>query len=106
MAVFQWARRLSRLWLSATVVRESGCQDFAAALYNVGVPYGTGEGAPQNDVLTYMWYTLAMIHSTGHSISKVQKNAAENRKVVARRMTPAQIAEVQRLAREWKPKSK
>ena len=30
--------------------------------------------------------------------------AVKNRDIVAAKMTPAQIAEAQRLAREWKPK--
>jgi len=30
--------------------------------------------------------------------------AAESRNLVASRMTPAQVAKAQRLAREWKPK--
>jgi hypothetical protein len=32
------------------------------------------------------------------------KNAVENRRIIAAKMTPAQIAEAQKLAREWKPK--
>jgi hypothetical protein len=31
------------------------------------------------------------------------KDAAENQEMVAAKMTPAQIAEAQKLAREWKP---
>ncbi len=30
--------------------------------------------------------------------------AVKNRDIVAKKMTPAQIAEAQKLAREWKPK--
>jgi uncharacterized protein len=32
------------------------------------------------------------------------KRLAKNRDVIAQRMTPAQIAEAQKLAREWTPK--
>jgi hypothetical protein len=32
------------------------------------------------------------------------ENAVKNRDIVASKMTPAQLAEAQRLAREWKPK--
>jgi uncharacterized protein len=46
-----------------------------------------------------MWSSLATTHSTGD----LQKSAANNRDVIASRMTPAQIAEAQKLAREWKP---
>jgi hypothetical protein len=50
-----------------------------------------------------MWYNVAAAHSTGDAQKDV---AAENRDEIAGRMTPAQIAEAQKLAREWKPKSK
>jgi hypothetical protein len=43
---------------------------------------------------------LAASHANGDS----QKLYADARDNVARKMTPAQIAEAQRLAREWKPK--
>jgi hypothetical protein len=43
-----------------------------------------------------------------HNLSAAQgnANAAENRNNVAARMTPAQIAEAQRLARDWTPGAK
>ena len=72
------------------------------AQHNLGAMYFHGCGVPQNDVRSYMWYNLAAANSTGD----LQKLAADNRDKVARLMTPAQIAEAQRLAREWKPKEK
>ncbi len=36
--------------------------------------------------------------------SQGYKTATGNRDIVASKMTPAQIAEAQKLAREWKPK--
>jgi TPR repeat protein len=63
---------------------------------------GSGTGVPQDNVRAYMWYGLAAEHSTGAS----QKLAADKRDEVAGRMTPAQIAEVQQLEREWTPKGK
>jgi TPR repeat protein len=65
--------------------------------------YATGDGVPQDDVRAYLWFTLAVAHSTGNK----QKSAATNRDgALTRRMTPVQIAEAQKLAREWKPKGK
>jgi hypothetical protein len=46
-------------------------------------------------VLSYMWLNLAAA-STGD----VQRLAADNRDKVARHMTPAQIAEAQRLSQQ------
>jgi hypothetical protein len=44
-----------------------------------------------------MWWNLAA--------SQGDVNAIKNRDIVVTKMTPAQIAEAQRLAREWKPKN-
>jgi len=43
-----------------------------------------------------MWFNLAGAHGDAGAVSL--------RDTVARRMTPDQIAEAQRLAREWNPK--
>jgi hypothetical protein len=42
-----------------------------------------------------MWFNL--------SAAQGEQKAVEDRDKVAQRMTPAQIAEAQKLAREWKP---
>jgi TPR repeat protein len=57
--------------------------------------YGTGQGVPQDYVKAHMWFNLAA--AGGH------KNAVKARDMTAARMTAAQIAEAQKLAREWKP---
>jgi hypothetical protein len=49
-----------------------------------------------------MWFNLAASHL--EQSSKLRETAIRNRNEVASIMTPAQIAEAQRLAREWKPK--
>ena len=38
-------------------------------------------------------------------MAKLRNNAVKGRKLIAVQMTPAQIAEAQRMAREWKPKN-
>jgi uncharacterized protein len=58
--------------------------------------HGKGQGVPEDYVIAHMWFNLAA--ASGN------KNAARGRALVAARMTPAQIAEAQKLAREWKPK--
>jgi hypothetical protein len=42
-----------------------------------------------------MWFNL--------SAAQGKQDAAHNRDVAVQHMTPAQIAEAQKLAREWKP---
>ncbi len=58
--------------------------------------YEEGQGVPQDYVLAHMWYNLA--GASG------DPNGIKNRDRIIRKMTPGQIAEAQRLAREWKPK--
>ncbi len=72
-------------------------QGFASAQNNLAKMYRRGEGVPQDDVLAHMWWSLAA--AQGHV------NARRARDRLAARMPPYQLAEAQRLAREWKPKS-
>ncbi|MEE9556885.1 MAG: SEL1-like repeat protein [Candidatus Adiutricales bacterium] len=70
-------------------------QDHAEAQYMVGYLYLRGEGAPQDYVQAHKWFNLAAWRG--------KPKAARARDELARRMTSAQIAEAQRLARAWKP---
>ena len=58
--------------------------------------YVLGQGAPQDYVTAHMWLNLAA--AGGH---KIAEKARDEFTTI---MTPAQIAEAQKLAREWKPK--
>ena len=75
-------------------------QGNAAAQYNIGVMYYKGQGVPQDYVQAHMWFNLA----ASRLEAEKRNEAVKNRDIIASRMTPAQIAEAQRLAREWKPK--
>ncbi len=76
--------------------RLAATQGYAAAQYNLGVMYFMGIGVPRDVVRAHLWYSLAA--APGH------ENARRARDIVAKKMTPAQRADAQRLAREWKPK--
>lgn len=71
-------------------------QSIAHAQHQIGVAYEDGQGVLQDYVKAYMWYDLAIAHK--HGPSRYYRDA------IAQRMNSAQIAEAQRLAREWKPK--
>ncbi len=73
-------------------------QGHAGAQTVLGVMYEYGEGVPQDDVQARMWLNLAA--AQGDELARI------NRDRLAERMTPAQLAEAQRLAREWTPKGK
>lgn len=75
---------------------KSAAQGNAVAQVNLGALYDFGLGVPQNDMRAYMWYSLAAQRSTDAS----DTYAADRRDNIARRMTPAQIAEAQRLAQQ------
>ena len=67
-------------------------QGYADAQTGLGVMHGTGQGVPEDYVRAHMWFNLSA--STGH------ENAIKNRDIVAKKMTPSQIEEAQKLARE------
>ena len=62
---------------------------------HLGRMYSEGTGVPQDLVIAHMWLNLAASH--GGTVSKTLRDQ------IAERMTPAQIAEAQKLARDWKP---
>jgi hypothetical protein len=70
-------------------------QGAAIAQFNIGLMYAEGDGVPQDYVGAHMWFNL--------SAAGGDQDAVKSRDEVAQRMTPAQIAEAQKLAREWKP---
>jgi TPR repeat protein len=77
------------------LIRPLAEQGDASAQYNLGVFYDNGLGVPQDKVRAYMWLNL--------SAAQGREGAAAFRDLIARRMTPAQIEEAQKLTREWKP---
>ena len=74
-------------------------QGDATAQGILGACYRDGSGVLQDYVLAHMWLNLA-----ASRYSAFQAETREERERVASKMTPEQIAEAQRLAREWKPK--
>ena len=69
----------------------------AQAQCQLGWQYDTGQGVPQDHVQAHMWSNLVASRAT----DEVRENAVSNRDTAAGLMTPTQIAEAQRLAREW-----
>jgi TPR repeat protein len=79
--------------------RLAAAQGYARAQYRLGYMYANGEGVPQDPVQAHKWLTLATITFTD---KPERDEAIKARNRVAARMTLAQIAEAQKLAREWK----
>ncbi len=81
--------------------RKAAEQGKASAQNNLGVMYSKGQGVPQDYVQAHMWYNLAASRpSPGVDLDQ----SVKHRDIVAKMMTPAQISEAQKLAREWRPK--
>ena len=84
------------------LIRPLADQGNAEAQNNLGFMYDIGQGVPQDYVQAHKWYNL----SAANNLDKTNREqAASNRDLMARKMTPAQVAEAQKLAREWKPTS-
>ncbi len=79
-------------------LRRLADQGDARAQYNLGEMYMLGRGVPQDYTQAYMWVALAAAQGN--------EKAPGIRDILESVMTPAQLAEAQRLAREWKPKGK
>ncbi len=82
--------------------RRAAEQGFADAQNNLGFMYGNGQGVPQDYVEAHQWYNLA---ASRLPPGEDRDRAVRNRDIVEGRMTPAQIGEAQRRAREWRPKT-
>ena len=83
--------QMALFWLSRAAE-----QGHALAFAKLGWMSAQGRGVLQDFIQAHKWYNLAA--ANGH------KKAAEFRDALAKQMTPAQIADAQKLAREWKPK--
>jgi TPR repeat protein len=87
---------------AAAWYRKAADQGYASAQVSLGAMYDHGQGVLQDYVLAYMWENLAAAQPEANDL--VRELAINNRDKAATHMTPAQIAEAQEIAREWKPK--
>ena len=82
--------------LAATWYRKAAEQGNADAQHSLAVSYFFGEGVPRDAIRAYMWANLAAAQGN-------KKGAGLRDVFISKDMSPAQIAEAQRLTREWKP---
>lgn len=86
-------------------------QGEASAQTSLGFKYWQGEGVPKDYVLAYKWFNLAAalgdpnVFAPSGDLVFGATFAAGARDDLAKLMTPDQIAEAERLAREWKLKA-
>ena len=70
----------------------------AKAQFTLGVIYENGEGFPQDYIEAHKWYSFSEANGS--------KSGRKFRKIIEKLMTPEQITEAQKLAREWREKFK
>lgn len=73
-------------------------QGHAFAQHNLGLAYAKAQGMPKDYVKAHLWFNL--------SADQGFKAAIRARDLILKYMTPAQIAEAQALARNWKRTSR
>ena len=79
-------------------------QGVAVAQFNLGLLFAGGQGVQRDYVQAHKWLTLA---AEGFPAAEAARSASalRNRDIAASKMTAGQIAEAQKLVREWKPNS-
>ena len=75
--------------------RKAAQQGDFNSMFFLALSYRDGEGVPKDITLTYKWFNL--------SAAAGDKEAGKQRDAMVRTMTPEQIAEAQKMSREWKP---
>jgi TPR repeat protein len=78
---------------AASWYRKAAGQGQTNAQASLGFQYANGLGVPKDYVTAHMWFSLAS--ASGN------RDAVRDRDKIAAMMTPEQIAEAQKFAREW-----
>jgi TPR repeat protein len=103
---FRWYRRAAN-----KIYERPGNSWIHSPQYNIAAMYASGRGTAQDYVQALMWFTLATAfgdtkppHPLGIKLVDTSKyTAPEQRDRLLALMTSAQIAEAERLARDWRP---
>jgi len=103
---FRWYRRAAN-----KIYDRPGNTWIHTPQYNFAAMYASGRGTAQDYVRALMWFTLAAAsgdtkapdESGGNLLGTSKYTAPEQRDRLLPLMTSAQIAEAERLAREWRP---
>jgi uncharacterized protein len=103
---FRWYRRAAN-----KIYERPGDTWIHSPQYNVGAMFASGRGTAQDYVQALMWFTLAAAFGDTRApgplgielVNTSKYTAIEQRDRLVPLMTSAQIAEAERLAREWRP---
>ena len=78
--------------------QKSAEQGYPDAQFALALMYKYGSGVPKNYTQAYKWYDLTILNSDQAGLLP---DAVSQRDKIAKQMTPAQITEAQKQAREW-----
>jgi uncharacterized protein len=103
---FRWYRRAAN-----KIYERPGNTWIHSPQYNIGVMYASGRGTAQDYVQALMWFMLAAASGdtkppdpvAGKLVDTPKFTALEQRDRLVALMTPAQIVEAEKLARDWAP---
>jgi len=79
-------------WVSA-----SAGQGYAPAMANLGERFAAGNGVDKDDKRAYFWLTLAFLHG--------DRSGEKTRTAEAAKLAPADVAEQDHAAQNWKPRT-
>jgi TPR repeat protein len=82
--------------------RQAADQGDPFAEASLAILFNFGKGVERDYAQAYMWYERAAMHAQSGNRDTI----IEMRDAMAGKLTPQQIAEAQRLARDWKPAPK
>jgi hypothetical protein len=77
--------------------RRAAEQGDASAMINLGIRYASGWGVRRDYVQAHMWRNLATLQLSGGD----RAQSIKTRDALANLMTPEDLSEAERLAREW-----
>ena len=80
---------------AANWFRRAAEQDYVQAQHNLGAMYGSGQGVKRDLVQAYKWLNICAAKGNGGCVTQ--------RDLIAKKLKPAQVAEGQRLATDFKP---
>ena len=78
--------------------RRAAAKHASAAQFNIAAYYEEGRAVPQDFTLAYLWYHLAAI---GTDDAEIQARAVRERRLMAAKLTKAEISRARRMARKW-----
>ena len=86
--------------------RKAAEQGIASAQFNLGAMYANGQGVPKDMVNAYAWLNMAVANcdsnvAEDHSAMIPNTDLVKARDLVAKEMTPEQIAETRKLLMVW-----